>query len=215
MRKQEKKRWSFIYTVKEHVENNKKSYIIASVIFIIGVVIGVIFINQIEEETQNQIGSYINTFVECLNSDYEINKQELLRSSIISNMIFVFLIWFIGSTVIGIPIVYLLIAIKGFSLSYTISSILITFGTGKGILFSLASLLFQNIIIIPCILALAVSGMKLYKSIMKDKNRENIKVEIIRHTIFSLFISVFYIMSSFVEVYVSSNLITLCVSYIA
>ena len=39
---------------------------------------------------------------------------------------------------------------------------------------------------IPAIIAIAVSAFKLYKSIVKDRNKENIKIEIIRHTIFSL-----------------------------
>ena len=118
-----------------------------------------------------------------------------------------------GCTIIGIPIVYILITFKGFSLGYTISSIIFTLGTGKGILFSIITLLLQNLITIPAILALAVSGMKLYQSMMKDKRKENIKVEMIRHTIFSVFIAFILMISAFVEVYLSNSLLTLCISF--
>ena len=91
-----------------------------------------------------------------------------------------------GSTVIGVPFVYGIIAFRGFCIGFTASSIIATLGTQKGILFLCTSLLLQNILFIPCILALGVSGLKLYKSIIKDKRKENIKIEIYRHTIFSL-----------------------------
>ena len=65
----------------------------------------------------------------------------------------------------------------------------------------------QNIIYIPCILALAVSGIKLYKSIMKDRRIDNIKLEIFRHILFSLFIGILFIIGSLVETYISSNII--------
>ncbi len=60
-------------------------------------------------------------------------------------------------------------------------------GIGKGILFTLLSLVLQNLIFIPATLALAVSGFKLYKSIIRDNRKENIKLEIVRHTIFSFY----------------------------
>lgn len=63
-------------------------------------------------------------------------------------------------------------------------------------------------------LALAVSGMKLYKVIIRDKKRETIKQEITRHTIFSLIIFIILEISAFIEVYVSTNLLGLCAKYL-
>ena len=70
-------------------------------------------------------------------------------------------------------------------------------------------MLLQNIIVIPTIFALAISGINLYKSIMKDKKRENIKLEILRHTFFCVIISVSLIAASILEAYVSSNMFML------
>ena len=67
-------------------------------------------------------------------------------------------------------------------------------------LFVVSSILLQNILFIPCILALAVSGMKLYKAIMKDKRRETIKLEITRHTIFSCILLMGLELAALVEV---------------
>lgn len=55
--------------------------------------------------------------------------------------------------------------------------------------------------------------MKLYKSIMKDKRRENIKLEIIRHTMISIISFVFLVLASFIEVYISTSLFTGCIQF--
>lgn len=215
MKKQEKKRNKILSIIKEHVKKNIKEYLAVSIVFMIGIIIGIIFINNANENQELQIKDYLGTFTECLNTDYEIAYNNLLKSSIVNNLILVLSLWFMGSTVIGIPIVYIIVGIRGFCLGYTISSIMITYSLWKGILFTICTLLLQNIVLIPCILALAVSGIKLYKSIVKDKRRENIKLEIMRHTIFSAFMAILLVSASFIEVYGSANLLTLCIKIFA
>ena len=81
-------------------------------------------------------------------------------------------------------------------------------------LFLVSTILLQNIIFIPAILALAVSGMKLHNSIMKDKGRENIKLEILRHTVFSILILILLIISSLIEVYISKNILLMFIKFL-
>lgn len=211
MRKQEKRNFRILDLIKEHIRKNIKEYLSVCIVFLIGTIIGVMFINNVDEGQKTQITQYLGNFTQALSTDYKIDVGSLLKSSIISNLILAISLWFIGSTVIGIPIIYIIIGVRGFSLGYTISSIMITYTMGKGILFSICSLLLQNIILIPCIIALAVSGIKLYKSIIKDKRRENVKIQIVRHTIFSTFIAALMVVASFVEVYGSSNIVSLCI----
>ena len=61
---------------------------------------------------------------------------------------------------------------------------------------------------------LAVSGMKLHNSIMEDKRKENIKVEILRHTLLSLLVLILLILSSLIEVYISKNLLLFFIKYL-
>ena len=110
--------------------------------------------------------------------------------------------------------VYGIIVYRGFCVGYTMSSVIACLGTGKGILFAVTSLLFQNILFIPCVISLGVSGMKLYKSIMKDKRRDNIKLEIYRHTVFSIIVTCVLIIASFIETYISSPLLIYVSKYL-
>lgn len=196
------------------IYNNLKFYIIVIIIFLIGITAGVIFINNTTDVQKTEIGEYINNFITSLKGNFEIDRGELLKSSLLENFKLVLGMWFIGSTVIGIPIVLGIVVYRGFCIGYTVSSAITILGTQKGIIFFITTILMQNIIIIPVIISLVVSGMKLYKSIMKDKRKENIKLQIIRHTIISIISFIFLVLASFIEVYISTSLLTSCVHFL-
>lgn len=109
-----------------HIENNLKEYVIISIIFLIGIVIGVIFINNTSDNQSVEINNYISTFVQNLKDNKDINNLALLKDSIKKNCVLAVFLWLMGSTVIGISIVYLTVCFRGFCLGYTISSIVMT-----------------------------------------------------------------------------------------
>ena len=200
--------------IEEHITRNVKTYFILIIIFLLGLIIGLIVVNNSSAEQETEITNYINYFVTELKNGSKLDYFKLLKSSFANNLFLVIILWFMSSTVIGIPIVYGMIGYKGFCMGYTISSVVLTLGTGKGIAFVLSSMLIHNIILIPCMLAVAVSGINLYKSIIKDRRKENIKIEIIRHTVFCLIMLAIMAVGSLVETYVSSNLLISIVNYL-
>ena len=201
-------------TVEQHVSKNIKTYIILVVIFLLGLIIGIIVVNTSTQDVKNEISNYIGTFIQELKDGKKLDYLNLLKTSFGNNFFIVLILWFMSSTVIGIPIVYAGIGYKGFAVGYTISSVVATLGTGKGIMFVLSSMLLHNIIFIPSMLLLATSGINLYKSIIKDRRKENIKLEIIRHTILSALILVVLLVASLIETYISSNILVSIVKYL-
>lgn len=199
--------------VVNHLAKNKREYIIILILFIIGIFSGVLFINNVKEEQFRNISNYINTFIEKIKNIESINSLQLLKASLWQNIGVALLIGFFGTTVIGIPVVFGLIIYKGFCLGYTISSCIAVLGTSKGLAFLLSNLLLQNVISIPTIIAIAVSGFKLYKSILKDKRKENIKLEIIRHILFCGIMTMMLVVASLIEVFISNNMLKMVVKY--
>jgi len=197
-----------------HIENNIKEYAIIAILFLIGLFVGIVFINNLTQEQAEFIRNYLQTSISNLKNEQNIDCILLLKNSLSKNFILVLLLWFMGSTVIGIVIVYLLILFRGFCLGYTISSIIYVLGTAKGSLFLASTMLIQNIFFIPCLISLGVSSINLYKSIMEDRRKENIKLEIIRHTFFSIFIFIVLIISSVLEAYVSTKILELVIQYV-
>lgn len=209
-----KKKNGFANFLLEYINNNLREYIIVIILFLIGITASVMFINNVNETQLIEISDYINEFIDSLKNDFVVDKTELLKQSLINNLILTFIIWIAASTVIGIPIVMGVILYRSFCLGYTLSSALVVLGTQKGIIFIMSTIFLQNIIFIPVLITLAVNGLKLYKSIMKNKNRNNIKVEIIKYTILCFILYIMLAISSLVEVYISTNVLNLVVNYL-
>ena len=189
-----------------HISKNILEYTIITILFLIGIVLGTVYIRNIDITQQNEICNYINNFDTSINNGTKINFSNLLKISIRNNLLTVILLGIAGLTVLGMPLLYVIIILKGFSIGYTISSIIGVLGFIKGIKFIFSIFFLQNLIIIPSLIVLAITGVNLYKSIIKKHNRDNIKLEIIKYVII-LFISIILnIISSFIETYISTNI---------
>ena len=186
--------------IKKHIQSNMKEYVVAAVVFISGIIVGMVMVNNSSQDSQNEINGYISNFINTIkNGEYTIDGSKLLCKSILANLEFAFFIWIAGSTIIGLPITYLLLGYKGLCAGYTISAMMSTLGKTKGLIFSISAMLPQNLVAIPCFIALAVSSSKVYKIIIKKRYKEDVKSELYRHTIFSLFMTAGLVLSSFVE----------------
>ena len=207
----QKRKNKFFTIIKEDVFNNAKSYFIVFIIFVVGMFLGVMFINQTKDKSE--IEKYINTYMDetklLENGDYFKELQKDIKD----NIMLVFLLWFAGTTIIGIPIVLGIILFRGFCLGYTIASCVYVLGRMKALIFIAITILLQNIIFIPAIMILGVSSIKLYKSIVKDRRRENIKLSIVKHSIISAIILIALIMSSIIKIEISYRLIVNLIKY--
>lgn len=204
---------NFMNALKSYIKKNYKEYILVSMLFVIGIFVGVMIINNSKENQISEITEFINQFIEKYKGLENINQSELIMTSIKQNLIFAFVLWLAGTTVIGMPIVLIIILLRGTILGFTISSITVTLGLPKGILFCLISIVLHNIFYIPAILSIGVSSIKLYKSIIKDKRKDNIKFELIRHTIIFGLMIVLLVLSAIIENVISANLLKKFIKY--
>lgn len=113
-------------TIIYHFESNLKEYIIITLIFFIGILVGVMFVNKASEIQKTEIVTYITSFIMETKEKNSIDEMSLLINSIKKNLVICIFLWFMGSTIIGIFIVYLTICFRGFCLGYTISSIILS-----------------------------------------------------------------------------------------
>mgnify|MGYP004586604305 FL=1 len=206
-----KKKNEIFMAIKEDILNNAKAYFIVIIIFAVGIFLGVMFINQMQDK--GEIEKYINTYVDETKVLQKGNYLGELQKDILSNIGLVLALWFAGTTIIGIPIVLGIILIRGFSLGYTIASCVFVLGKMKGIIFILITIFLQNIIFIPALMIFGVSSIKLYKSIIKYRRKENIKLSILKHSIISIAIMIALIISSIIKIEISYRMIVNLIKY--
>ena len=200
-----------------YVEKNIKEIILITLIIFIGLIIGIIYINSLTDENISKVDSHVNSVVDYIKElnceESKIDNTVILFSNLKRNILYIMLIGLFSLCIIGLPIMYLLIGFKSFSLGYTMSAILATLGTKSGIIFICSSMVLHNIIYLIGIYLISISGIDLYKEIVVNKS-ENIRLKIISHIIFiviSVLISVF---AALVETFVSNNLFIMLKDFI-
>lgn len=182
-----------------YINENSRLYILLFIIFFIGLSIGIICINNTKQESQQQIASYINDFTNTLKSEEKININKISIESIKNNIIIVLILCFLGSTVIGTPLIYLLVMYKGYSFGYTVAAIFATLGMMKGIMFS-AILLLPYLIYIPTIITISISSVNMYKKIISNR-RERLSIYFGKHVMLCLGLLILMCAASIIENY--------------
>lgn len=189
----------------DYIDRNKKTFIILISFFIIGIFVGVTLLNNLSSNLKQEVDSYIESVINLLKENNEINMFGMFLISIKENILFILLIWFLGLTIIGGYFIYLTVLYKGFLLGYTAAAFIATLGIKTGTLVIIVSLLMQNVVFIPAILLISENGIKLCKGI--HKKCLNLKEEFIRHNIIMLITIMLILLASFIEVYFSMNLL--------
>lgn len=118
---------------KNSIMKQKKLYFFLIGLTIIGLLAGGLFWFMIHSEDKLLVTKDLTNFFNCIKEGNSINYGASLLNSIITNLLYVILIWLLGISIIGLPIILLMIATKSFIVGFSISSIIATYGF-KGIL---------------------------------------------------------------------------------
>lgn len=161
----------------DYIVRNKKNFIIIVILFCVGLVGGIIFINNSAETQKLEINNYIQELVNNIKNTEDVNKLNILFLSIKQNVFFIILVWFLGCTIIGGIFIYIMILYKGFAIGYTISAMIAVLGVKSGTVFAISGLLMQNIIFIPAFFLIAENRNKIIQGnlqkMYKFKRRSN------------------------------------------
>jgi len=147
------------------IKINKKLLIFLLTISIIAFISGILLAILLNKDDKTSILSSINEYINLCNSKL---SYSYLKNSFINCFIFIIIIYLLGFSIIGIPIIILLIFYKVFSFSFSIGTFLINYKF-KGLLFTFAYIPHNIIYLISLILLSIYSinlSIKLVKSII-------------------------------------------------
>lgn len=158
-----------------HIATNKFKYFFTVLCLLVGIIIGI----TTAVKSGNTTASYIDKFY----SSYIIggtSSSSIFFKSLLLNIRTFAIIWISGWFVWLIPINFLEVGAKGYSIGYAYAFLIYTERL-KGLAFSLMTLFIQNIIIIPSILIYSIAQLnfaikfdKVYKSQVYYKERKRL-----------------------------------------
>lgn len=122
-----------IKRTKNNIMKQKKLYLFLIGLVIVGVIAGILFWFVINNEDKLLVTKNLNNFFECIKKGNAINYWGSLFNSLVTGLIYIVLIWLLGISIVGLPIILIIITIKSFIVGFSISSIIASYGF-KGIL---------------------------------------------------------------------------------
>ncbi|MFW6007302.1 MAG: stage II sporulation protein M [Halanaerobiales bacterium] len=186
-----------------YLENRFPLLVFVCLILILGIGFGAYAIRSVNYSVQQELFNYFNNFLDDFQEmDYE--KIDLLSESIKFNLLNIFIMWLLGLSVIIIPLVPILIFIKGFVLGFTTGFLISQFSL-KGILIAIITVFPQNIIVIPCFIlgGLTATGFSIkIINYFRNKIRLNF-IDFFNYTSKMILLAVIVLSGSLIETYIS------------
>ena len=198
--------------IKEYFNNNIFEYFKLLIITIIGIVVAIISINNVDITGKQEIKQIINTKIESVKNSQNVDTNMIFIRSIKKNIREFIIIVFLATTIIGIPIAYFFIVKKAFSIGYTISAIFATQSIKTSIIFIFSGLLVHNIIYLLSFFIVLVEGENLLKKIIKKESK--IKIEIVRYLLIVVISMIVVIIASFIESYFAKYFLNVLKKYL-
>ncbi|OPX43641.1 stage II sporulation protein M [Ruminiclostridium hungatei] len=199
--------------VKEHIKNNKFLYLSLFLFYIIGICLGAASVNDLDFQQKGEMVTFFNGFVKLLDTN-DFDKLDLLKITLLDNTKLILLFWVLGFTVVGFPVYYAVLGMRGFSTGFGSGIIMGMLGT-KGILISTICFVPKEIILVPCLVALGVNGIKLSGAVFKTwlkrsgSGYDGIKQKIGPYNFVAAFFSFFILLTTLIETFISSGALKL------
>ncbi|SFL83798.1 stage II sporulation protein M [Gracilibacillus orientalis] len=134
--------------ISNHFAKYHTIYIFTIILFITGIIFGAIIVNSMTFVQKQDLFFYLERFFLGYLQDENISKQALFSNATFYHVQFLALLFFLGLAVIGLPIIWVLLFVKGIAIGFTVGFFVNQLGF-KGLLFSFSAIAPQNLIIIP------------------------------------------------------------------
>ncbi|WP_248930846.1 stage II sporulation protein M [Paenibacillus hamazuiensis] len=149
---------------KEHLS----LYIFVAVILVTGVIFGAVMVNALSLEQKQEITRYLGNFFLTVDQGGLTDAQTSLSQVFSMHIKWVLIIWILGLSVIGLPLILILDFLKGVLVGFTVGYLAGQL-SWKGMLFALVAVVPQNLIVIPVLIVSSVTAMSFSIYLVKHR----------------------------------------------
>ena len=199
--------------LRQITQENISIFVFVSVLFVVGIAVGALLVNSLSLEQKKDLFNYLSRFFGELESADYIATKEHLWFSFKENLKIFILIWILGISVIGVPIIWILLFARGIVVGFTVG-FLVNQGGWKGFGIACATVLPHNFVFIPLLLFVTSSAIMISIKMIKRqflKGNEPFKTYLQFYLVTLAFVLLFVFIGTAIEVYLSPLLMQLIV----
>ena len=179
-------------------------FIFITVLFSVSVLFGAIVVQALDNSQKSELYLYFNSFLSYFDQS-KLADNTIMAEALRQNLKHLGILWVLGLSVIGLPVIIAMVFIKGFSIGFTVAFLIEQYSV-KGLQLAIATILPQNLIIVPITIFVGVSGIVF--SIQLIQNRiihegESLFARFIRYSIVIAISILLMVLASCYEAYIA------------
>ena len=132
----------------DHMKMHATIYVFMLILFLTGIAFGAIVVNSMGPIQKQDLFFNLERFFGYITTESTIDKNEILKESFFYHAKYLLLLFILGLSVIGLPVVWVLIFLKGLVVGFSVGFIVSQLGF-QGFVLATFSIAPQNIIVIP------------------------------------------------------------------
>ena len=156
------------HAMRVYMKEHMPLYVFVAVLFITGVIFGVVILQALTLEQKQELSRHLGNFFQAVDIGLEWDKQHSFLQSFMLNIKWLGLICFLGLSVIGLPFILFMDFLKGVLIGFTVGFMVGEYAW-KGMLFALASVVPQNLLVIPCLIICSVTSIAFGLQLLKTR----------------------------------------------
>ncbi|MBH5318029.1 stage II sporulation protein M [Paenibacillus sp. GSMTC-2017] len=192
-------------------------YIFVSVLFVVGGIFGALLVNALTLEQQQELSGEVKQYIQLMDGGVSSNEVDVFWERFFFHFKWLMLIWLLGITVVGIPVILILNFLKGTLIGFSVGVLLQQYAW-KGVLFSLVAVAPQNIIAIPALVITSAAAISFGTYIVKNRllqQKGELLPELGSFTSTTIIMLLIFAGASLFEAYISPPLISWAAPFIS
>ena len=131
-----------------HIKEHAAIYLFMIILFLTGIIFGAIIVNSMNVTQKLDLFFYLEQFFGKISGEESMDTIDILKNSSMYHIKYLLLLFILGLSVIGLPVLWILLFLKGIVVGFSVGLIVNQLGL-KGLLIASLSIAPQNLVIIP------------------------------------------------------------------
>jgi stage II sporulation protein M len=172
-------------------------FVLVLILFLMGIIFGVLAAGVLDKHQKIDLLNYLN---QGLHGQITQN-QVYTRQTILANIQMVFFLFFMGISVIGVPLALLLVFTRGFILGFSSGFLFQTMGL-KGFILTMVGIIPHNLLFIPALFLMVVAIMDCAAALTKirfTKKPVALGSELIKCSVLTLLVLIIMVLAGVLQ----------------
>ncbi len=196
--------------ISAHLSDHLSIYTFIAVLFLMGIVFGAVIVNSLSLTQKEELAVYLSRFFGQVSEGQFATSSEMFDQSFTHYVKYIGLMWLLGLTIIGLPIVLIMLFLKGIVVGFTVG-FLVNQMSWKGFLLAFVSVFPQNILAVPAMIVVGATSLtfslRLMRQLLMKRRTELILPPFIRFTALVICSLGVLFVAAWFEAYLSPGLI--------